>query len=290
MDTDDRELLNRNIDNLSSAAHLRRTIGRRRTLRSARRWATSQTPGLNTAISPSDHMFRWAYPRNYFETGLGAARSIQSAVQQSSISEPARILDLPCGYGRVLRYFQAFWPNAELVAGELMPAAVNYCHRTFAARPLQSTEPVWEVDIGEDYDVIWSGSFLTHFDESHWQPTLEHFAKALSDKGLLVFSTVGRRVYHVLLGQPTSAAERALARMLPDNPLTIADTQTLVRSVADVGFGYSPYPNQPDRSYGLAVSMPAWVASQVEATAGLRLLHQHEGGWGSQDLWIAGRA
>jgi hypothetical protein len=149
---------------------------------------------------------------------------------------------------------------------------------------------VWEADIGEEYDVIWSGQFLTHFDEDHWQPTLEHFAKALSDKGLLVFSTLGRRVYHVLLGQPATAAERAIARMLPDNPLTPANSERLVRSVANVGFGYSQYPNQPNSPYGMAVSLPAWVTSEVEKAAGLRLLQQQEGGLGSEDLWIASKA
>ncbi len=290
MDTDDRELLNRGIDSLSWAKHLRLTLGRGRTLRSARRWATSQTPGLNTAIAPSDDMFSWGYPRNYFQTGLGAAWCIKSAVERTSIGEPARVLDLPCGYGRVLRYLRAFWPNAELVAGELVPAAVSYCQRTLDARPLQSREPVWEADIGDNYDVIWSGSFLTHFDEDHWQPTLEHLAKALSAEGLLVFSTLGKRMYHVLLGQPASAAERAIARMLPNNGLTPEGTEKLVRSVASSGFGHSPYPDEPDKPYGLSLSLPGWVESQIEAAAGLRLQHHQDGGWGMQDLWIASRA
>jgi len=290
MDSDDSKLLNRGLDNLSWDKHLRRTFGRRRTLRSARGWATSQTPGLNTAIAPSDDMFPWGHPRNYFQTGLGAARCIKSAIERTSIGEPARVLDLPCGYGRVLRYLRAFWPNAELVAGELVPAAVSYCQRTFDAQPLQSSEPVWEADIGGNYDVIWSGSFLTHFDEDHWQPTLEHFAKALSPEGLLVFSTLGKRFYHILLGHPTSAAERAIARMLPNNGLTPAGTEKIVQSVASAGFGHSRYPDQPDNPYGLSLSLPEWVESQIETASGLRLQQHQDGGWGMQDLWIASRA
>jgi SAM-dependent methyltransferase len=176
----------------------RRMASRWRRLRAARRDYSAKSPGLNTTISAYDDMFDWTDPGGYFATGHWAARKIKESVTQFGVAEPRHILDLPCGYGRVLRYLQLFWPNAEIVAGELTPGAVEFCHNVFGAVPLQSKDPLWEVELGGPYDLIWCGSLLTHFDEEYWHATLRHFGGALNRPGLLVFTTHGRPPYEVL--------------------------------------------------------------------------------------------
>ena len=44
-----------------------------------------------------------------------------------------------------------------------MPDGVEFCATAFDAEPILSREPLWDADIGDGYDLIWSGSLLTHF-------------------------------------------------------------------------------------------------------------------------------
>jgi SAM-dependent methyltransferase len=228
-------------------------------------------------------MFRWSDPSGYFGTGRWAARKIQEALSQFGPNEPRRILDFPCGYGRVLRHLRLLWPNAEIVAGELLPDAVEFCHKELGAVPLQSKDPLWEVDLGGPYDVIWSGSLLTHFDQDFWHPTLCHFGNALNRPGLLLFTTLGRRSYEVLNG---SDQYPEITKAIPHRSgLSDEAADRLLASVEATGFGFSHYPGKTDEPYGLAIAMREWVESAL-AQANLRLLAFEEGGWvGHQDLW-----
>jgi SAM-dependent methyltransferase len=220
-------------------------------------------------------MFQWASPAGYFLTGRIAIEKIREAlVEYGAGGSPSRILDLPCGYGRVLRYFRETWPDAEIVAGELVPDAVAFCQRTFSATALYSKEPLWEVDIGGNYDLIWSGSLLTHFDEDHWQPTLQHFAEALAPRGVLVLSTMGKARYETLeANEPT---------------LSQAGADHMVQSIRNTGFGYSHYNGHDDDPYGVAIALPEWAAARI-AASGLKVVRHDENGWGSQDLWTVMR-
>lgn len=86
---------------------------------------------LITDISPKDDMYL-ANKENYFDVGEGALRLIID-VFGCNIDRVETILDMPCGFGRVLRYFRSFWPNAKIVACDLNWDAVSFCHETFDA-------------------------------------------------------------------------------------------------------------------------------------------------------------
>ena len=247
MDTDEGELLHRGLDGLDRISAAATCV------RSPAQYPIGSPVGDGADARPHHPHFSGrrhvhvGLPSDVFRDRPAAARHIQSEVNKSSVGPPGRVLDLPCGFGRVLRYFRALWPNAELVAGELVSDAVSYCQQTFNARPLQSREPLWEADIGRGYDLIWSGSLLTHFDEDHWQPTLEHFAHALSDSGLLIFSTIGRGGYDRLQGKPpANAAQAAIIRMSPHNmSLEATDVERLVDSVSAGRIRLQPLPKAP---------------------------------------------
>jgi SAM-dependent methyltransferase len=284
----DRDLVTRGLEDLGGVARLRLSLGRARRMRKVRRSATNQTLGLITTIAARDDMFSWAYPAGYFATGRVALAKIQQALLEKEADDPPkRILDLPCGYGRLLRYFRATWPEAEIVAGELVPDAVAFCQRTFSATAPQSKEPLWEADIGGNYDLIWSGSLLTHFDEDHWKPILHHFAEALTVRGVLVFSTIGKSGYEILQG--SDAYPWITAVIPPRYALSDAGAGHIVQSIADTGFGYSHYPDHDDDPYGLAVALPEWAADRIVAS-GMTVVRHEEGGWGSQDLWSVTRS
>jgi hypothetical protein len=66
----------------------------------------------DTRISPHDEMWRGG-PDRYFRVGLSAIRCIEDICSSTGISSPNRILDMPSGAGRVLRFIAVRFPQAE---------------------------------------------------------------------------------------------------------------------------------------------------------------------------------
>jgi SAM-dependent methyltransferase len=239
---------------------------------------------LATAVSRGEKMMDWSRPDGYFTSGEDAFRAIRRGLEAAGIHSPGRALDLPCGHGRVMRHMRAAWPDAGIVASELMPDGVEFCARTFGAEPVLSREPLWDADIGDGYDLIWSGSLLTHFPADAWEPTLRHFASALAPGGILIFTTHGKVPLAFLRGEPD-----AVAYLGPWVPaaygLSDEAVKAILLSVERCGFGYAAYPGAEKRGDGLSISLREWVHDRLTAT-GLGLVLAEEGGWGGhQDVW-----
>jgi len=257
-----------------------RNMGR---YRRAARAARAQTPGLNTRVVRRDDMMARAQPDQYFVAGHAALEAIERGVTAAGVGAPKTILDLPSGYGRVLRYLMVRWPDADFTACELMPDGVEFCASEFGVRPLVSRDPLWDVDLGGPYDLIWSGSLFTHFDVPYWTPTLAHLAGALAPGGALVFSTQGEPALGFLSGSPDYPV---LTRVLPPNyglPRDRADA--LVKDVQETGFGFAHYAGSEESPYGTSISLPDWVTERLRE-AGLDVVLHETGGWGGhQDVW-----
>src|SRR5687767_12831794 len=95
---------------------------------------------------------------HYFQVGVSAMRCIDQALDQANLKEVRTILDLPSGSGRVLRFLVPRFPDAEITACELSPGAVEFCARTFGARPVVSSMSLDEVSFEKEFDLIWCGS------------------------------------------------------------------------------------------------------------------------------------
>jgi SAM-dependent methyltransferase len=105
-------------------------------------------------------------------------------------SSPVRtILDLPSGHGRVLRYFRAAFPDALIAACDVDTDAVDFCARSFAAKPIYSTIDIEAIPLEGTYDLIWCGSLFTHIHADQWHALLQLFSAHLSDSGLLTRSS-----------------------------------------------------------------------------------------------------
>jgi len=78
----------------------------------------------------------------YFRCGRSAVECIQNALAIAAIPQPRikRILDLPCGHGRVLRYLRAAFPEAEIAACDLLRDGVDFCSSTFGATAVYSSD------------------------------------------------------------------------------------------------------------------------------------------------------
>ena len=220
-------------------------------------------------ISPEDGMKKDVPSEGYYRVGLAALAYIRLALDVAGADEPRNILDLPSGYGRVLRMLKAAFPDAELTACDLDRDAVDFCAETFDARPVFATEDPTQLQLAGDYDLIWCGSLLTHLGHEGWRRFLPWFQRHLGENGVLVFTTCGRFIADEL---------RTGRREFP-----VRDLKALVAGYDADGFGYEPYPNH-EWDYGISLSSPAWVCSELERCQSLKLITYTEQGWdGFQD-------
>jgi SAM-dependent methyltransferase len=202
---------------------------------------------------------------------------------QRSPAEIRRILDLPCGHGRVMRVLRAAFPDREIVACDIERAGVDFCAARFGAVPVYSRAEVERIELPGAFDLIWVGSLFTHLDAPQWHAFLERFARALAPGGVLVFTTAGRLVAELIGAGETSG-------LAPDG------ARRLLEDFARDGFGFARYAGTAaraqdiDQVYGRAVAHPGWVLAQLSAHPELRLVNYTEQTWDTrQDVYAVVR-
>lgn len=225
-------------------------------------------------ISPRDTMT--ADADYYFWCGQSALECIETALHaaRKPLADVRRILDLPCGHGRVHRYLKAAFPEAELTACDLDREAVDFCAATFGTTPIYSHEDPARIPLEDAaFDLIWVGSLFTHLDQDRWPGFLRALGAALRPEGVLVFTTGGRAVYESIANGSLNAG------------LTASLVTVLGHRYQRTGFGYVRYPGSAD-SYGFTLASPAWVLQQLAHHRGLRLVHAAEAAWVAfQDIY-----
>lgn len=234
--------------------------------------------GVTRTISPADEMFG-GNEEHYFNVGESALRCIQRGLSIAGVrrEEVRRILDLPCGHGRVLRFIKAAFPVAHLTACDLNRDGVEFCARTFGAEPVQSHVNPEAVPLTGDYDLIWCGSLLTHLPAATAAAFLRLFHRLLAPRGLLVLTLHGRHYVELLsTGKRTcDLAPEQIAALLAD--------------YRHAGFGYVDY--QPSAGYGFSLTDAAQVQRVLLKTHEWRLVDCHERGWDQrQDVFTLCRA
>ncbi|HEX7157549.1 MAG TPA: class I SAM-dependent methyltransferase [Edaphobacter sp.] len=148
--------------------------------------------GVSLKLHPKDDMYRAFSARHYLSVGLSAQRCINEALSYARNGRPVkRILDFPCGHGRVLRFLRRKFPDAEIVACEIDPTALKFCEREFSVSTVLSNQAISTVAVPGLFDLIWSGSLLTHLRENDVIELLRLFYEHLAPGGLCVFTTHG---------------------------------------------------------------------------------------------------
>lgn len=225
--------------------------------------------GVASAIYYDDGMYT-GDGVHYFRVGLSAMRCIEAALEAAGAREVRRVLDLPSGAGRVLRFLVRGFPGARITACDIQHGAVAFCARTFGAQPAYSVPDFDRLSLGARFDLIWCGSLVTHLDRAGVASLLAFFKRHLAPGGVLVLTTMGDYV----------------ARRLPtrdfDYGLDEAQIPALTAEYACAGFAYAGY---PPGSYdvvsgcGVTLTSPAWVREEARRAGGLREVYFAERGW-----------
>jgi cyclopropane fatty-acyl-phospholipid synthase-like methyltransferase len=208
----------------------------------------------------------------YLAVGASALRAVRLAQASANVPDFTSILDFPCGHGRVLRWFKAAYPRAQLTAGDVLADGVDWCSREFGAVGVHAAPQPDTALFEHRYDLIWVGSLLTHVDVPQWRRFLDVWHDLLARDGLLVITTHGDYV-----------AERMERGHLYGYPEL--QVKRLLRAYRHAGFGFlEESPSSVE--YGITISRPDWVLRQVMVESDLRLVLAVEMLWDNhQDVY-----
>jgi len=238
--------------------------------RIARRWRDYSAATIDMTMSPHDDMMH-GDSAQYQQVGVSALDVISEAMLLARRTRFPRILDLPCGGGRVTRHLLAFFPDAEIFVSDTEKPKQDFVVSQFKVRGIDCAQ-----DFGTApsaiYDLIFVGSLFTHFDASAFDRALEYFINALAPEGLLVMSTHGRHVAARARSKGSKIANAIDGSFVPN------------------GFGYVEFKEDTARygmSYGVSFSSPAWIMQRLERRPNIAILSFKERAWaGYQDVVI----
>ena len=144
------------------------------------------------AISPRDGMLSIDRADEYFWLGRRALDLLLRAGRLCDKPHFGRILDLPCGHGRVLRWLRAHYHYAKITACDLDKDGVDFCVTQFGALPFYSEPDLRQLPFTAQFDLIWVGSLVTHLRQDRWLTTLDCLIKWTNECGVIILTTQGR--------------------------------------------------------------------------------------------------
>jgi len=214
-------------------------------------------PDMVTEIAAGDTMFQGSM-EGYVSVGMSALGAIEAALEGRPT--PGRILDFPCGYGRITRILRARFPNAAITVSDVDQDAVAFTSSRFRARGVLSSGDFRSLDLGGPFDLIWVGSLMTHLPEQMTRELLDCLLRHMVPDTTLIMSSHGRWV-----------AERMRC-----NSLTPSVIQVVLQGYERNGYGYSGYHGSPD--YGISLVSRDWIDRTLDGSP-LRLDCYLERAW-----------
>ncbi len=228
---------------------------------------------VDRTIAPQDTMLAPGKETEYYAIGHRALELVKFSAELCDKPHYPDILDLPCGYGRVLRWLRAGYNYARITACDLERPGVDFCATRFGALPVYSKPDLRELSFPGQFDLIWVGSLLTHLPHAKWLETLDCLVRWTSDCGVIILSTQGRYFCSQL-----ARGQRYIVENIHKQPL--------LEDFRRDGFAYQPYFEEKEGNYGIAVTSPEWIGRTLQRYPNLILRTYLEQAWGMQDIVI----
>lgn len=230
------------------------------------RWQRYQAAEIDDTLSSEDDMVERDKLAHYRAVGVSALELITDAMVLARRTSFARVLDMPCGGGRVTRHLVKFFPDAEIFVSD-----IERKKQAFVAAQFGVTAHDLPADFSARntarYDLIFVGSLLTHLDERTLRAAMDFFIDALAPQGVLIATTNGR--------QSATAIPESRKHMTND-PIAGLVAGVFQRR----GFGFK----LQDRrrygvNYGTTFTTPSWLARSIEPRNDVMLLAIKERAW-----------
>lgn len=226
---------------------------------------------VSREVHPRDGMYVRDRENHYFSCGREAVARIAGICALNNSQPPLDILDFACGFGRVARYLRVAFPEAKLTTSDIMKDAVDFVSNEFSSKAHYSVANLGDVQLSGTYDLIWSGSLLTHLNESQSIELFKFYSSKLKPNGLAIFTSHGRYV-----------AKRVHQEKWPYN-LSKEVFLELAQTFEAGNFAYTDYANM--KGYGISIIPLPWIANAIYSDPSIRLISYIERGWdGHQDI------
>lgn len=205
---------------------------------------------LNAEISIYDDMYQGNF-QHYYNVGIEAALFLSKNYSSLTRKSPSKILDFPCGYGRVTRWLRIFFPESMIYGSDLLIQGINFCTKMFDIRSFESNLSFKLISAPGNFDIIWVGSLITHLSEDKAQEMLEFLIGQLAPGGMLAVSYIGEEMEHKF--QSVNAPYG----------LNNAAKDEIYAEYQKTGYGYANYPLQS--GYGISLISEGWWRRKVSS-------------------------
>jgi len=226
-------------------------------------WRRYKAAAVSTELHPNDMMYN-AGKGFYYKVGESGIDCVLASLGRTDLTGVSRIMDLPCGHGRVGRHLRAAFPDAALFMCDIDKEGVDFCAQAFNATPVYSEIELTKAELPKDLDLIWIGSLFTHLSRDTTARWLSFLSSHLRQNGLLVATFHG---YFTAFNGPFGGGG--------------TDAEKIRRGFDAMGYGFDTYPSYPIEAgeYGFSLSKPSTILDMADAIPGTRVVAYTERGW-----------
>lgn len=235
---------------------------------------------VDIRIHPRDGMYA-GNGEDYFRAGLSAVECIDKVLSTGQFAEVGSVLDMPCGYGRELRFLVQRFPHAQFTACDIQRSAADFCQRAFGASAAYSEPDIRNVGLPRTFDLVWCGSLVTHLSRTDVVDLLKMFSRYHNSNGVIIITTNGEFVASQMRAGATYDLPRsAISDLLADYEQTGCGYQDYPR-----GEGYFDF-HPSGTGYGVSLTSLTAVREIASEVGDLEEVFLKERGWAEhQDVF-----